>query len=190
MALARAQERLRRHHRRRRRARPRHGLLPRARARAAQHRGAGKGLDRRRQHGPQHDHHPLQLPLGRIRGNLRAQPEAVGDAFERTQLQRHVLAARRDDAGAHGARRAGIQAPRARQPPRRHRQRMADRRGGQGLLPAAQHLAEAALSRARRGAATARRHGPARCRRVGLRARRERHGRRHHPELRGDRHSP
>ena len=41
------------------------------------------------------------------------------------QLQRHVLAARRDDARAHGARHPGVQAPRARQPLQRRRQRVA-----------------------------------------------------------------
>ena len=39
------------------------------------------------------------------------------------------------------ARRAGVQAPRPRQPAQRHRQRMADAGAGQGVLPAAQHLA-------------------------------------------------
>ena len=38
------------------------------------------------------------------------------------QLQRHVFAARRHDAGAQRARRAGAQAPRPRQPAERHRQ--------------------------------------------------------------------
>src|ERR1700686_4561602 len=41
---------------------------------------------------------------------------------------------------------------------------------------------------ARRGAAAARRHRAARCGRLGLCARRRRLWRRHHPELRGDRH--
>ena len=50
MALARAEGRLRRRHRRRRRAWARHRLLPRQGARAHQHRRAGEGLDRRRQH--------------------------------------------------------------------------------------------------------------------------------------------
>ena len=38
------------------------------------------------------------------------------------------------------ARRAGVQAPRPRQPPERHRQRVADARAGEGILPAAQHF--------------------------------------------------
>ncbi len=46
----------------------------------------------------------------------------------RAELQRHVFGARRDDAGAQHPRRAGVQAPRPRQPPRRHRQRVADAR--------------------------------------------------------------
>ena len=44
------------------------------------------------------------------------------------ELQRHVLAARRDDARAHRARRAGLQAARAREPLQRRRQRVAGRR--------------------------------------------------------------
>src|SRR2546430_5307531 len=46
-------------------------------------------------------------------------------------LQCHVLAARRDDAGAYGARRAGFQAPCAREPRQRGRQRVADARTGE-----------------------------------------------------------
>ena len=57
------------------------------------------------------------------------------------QLQRHVLAARRDDAGAQRPRRAGVQAAHPRQPPERRRQRVADAGRGEGILPAAQHLA-------------------------------------------------
>ena len=90
------------------------------------------------------------------------------------QLQRHVFAARRHDAGAQCARRAGAEAPRPRQPAERHRQRMADAGAGQGILPAAQHLQGRALSGHGRGLAAARRHGPPRRRRLGLCARRRR----------------
>ncbi len=60
---------------------------------------------------------------------------------------------------------------------------------GQGVLPAPEP-GEPALSRARRGAAAARRHRTPRCGRLGLRARGRCPRRRHHPELRGDRHPP
>ena len=51
-------------------------------------------------------------------GALRARAEAVGGPVAGAQLQRHVLPARRHDAGAQRPRRAGLQAPRPRQPPR------------------------------------------------------------------------
>ena len=47
-------------------------------------RGARARLARRRQHGPQHDDHPLQLPVGRERGDLRARAQAVGRACRRS----------------------------------------------------------------------------------------------------------
>ena len=139
VAQPRAQARLRCHHRRRRRPRSGHRLLPRRRARPHQYRGARERLDRRRQHRAQHHDHPLELPVRRKRRALRPRGEAVGGPLPGTQLQRHVLAARRDDARAHRARHAGakrhIHANRC----QRRRQRMADARGGQGLLPAAEH---------------------------------------------------
>ena len=122
VVLARAAERIRRHHRRRRRAWPGDGLLSRQGARHHQCRGARKGLARRRQHRPQHHHHPLQLSLRRERRHLRPCREAVGRAQPGPQLQRHVFGARRHDAGAQCARRAGAEAPRPRQPAERHRQ--------------------------------------------------------------------
>ena len=67
---------------------------------------------------------------------------------------------------------------------------MADAGAGQGVLPAAQYRARAALSGARRRAAAARRHRAPRRGRLGLCARRRRARRRHHPELRGHRHPP
>ena len=93
------------------------------------------------------------------------------------------------DARAQPPRRAGGQAPRPRQSPQRHRQRMADAGGGEGVLPDAQHRPRHPLSGARRGAAAARRHGAPRRGRLGLCARGRRARRRHHRELRGDRRS-
>ncbi len=188
MVLARAEARVRRHHRRRRRPRPRHRLLPRQGARHHQCRGAGKGLARRRQHRPQHHHHPLQLSLRRERGHLRPRSEAVGRALPGSELQRHVFGARRHDAGAQCARHPGAEAPHPRQPAERRRQRVPDARAGEGILPAAQHLETRALSGDGRGPAAARRHRPPRRGRLGLCARRLGARRAHHPELRGQGH--
>ena len=63
---------------------------------------------------------------------VRACAETVGRVGAGIELQRDVFAARRDDAGAFGARCAGVQAPRACQPAERHRQRMADAAAGEG----------------------------------------------------------
>ena len=60
-------------------------------------------------------------------------------------------------------------------------------RRGQGGLPDRQHLPRRPLPGARRDLPAARRHRQARLRRLGLRARRRRAGRRPHPELRGHR---
>ena len=49
--------------------------------------------------GPQHHHHPLQLPDARGRALLRGQREAVRDAVAGPQLQHAVLPARPPDAG-------------------------------------------------------------------------------------------
>ena len=75
---------VRRGDRRRRRPRPGHRLLPGQEPRHHQHRRAGEGLAGRRQHGPQHHDHPLQLPVGRERGDLRARAEAVGGPARRS----------------------------------------------------------------------------------------------------------
>ncbi len=91
-----------------------------------------------------------------------------------TELQRHVLAARRDDARPQRPRRAEHEAAHQLQPPQRRRQPLALGGGGEGRLPAAQRLAGRALSGARRSAPVPRRHRPARRRRLGLRARRPR----------------
>ena len=67
LAQGRAEGRIRRRHRRRRRARACDRVLPRDRARHHQCGGAGEGLYRLRQCGPQHHHHPLELPAARQR---------------------------------------------------------------------------------------------------------------------------
>ena len=113
--------------------------------------------------------------------------EAVGRPVAGAQLQRHVLAARRADARAQRARRAEPQAPRLRQPAERHRQRVADAEQAKAFCPPLNISPHVALSRGGRRPAAARRRRAPRCGRVGLCARRRRHGRRHHPELRGDR---
>ena len=87
------------------------------------------------------------------------------------ELQRHVLPARRDDARPQRPRRPELPAPHPRQPPQRRRQRMADDRRGQGILPAAQHLARRPLPGPGRRPSAARRHRPPRRRRLGLRPR-------------------
>ena len=84
-----------------------HGLggrvLPGRRTRHHADRGTRKRLDWRRQHRSQHDHHPLQLPFRRERTAVRPCRENVGAPVAGTELQRHVLASWRDDAGAHRA---------------------------------------------------------------------------------------
>ena len=164
------ESRLRRAHHRRRRSRPGRRLLSGERARHQQCRRARKRLDRRRQYRAQHHDHPLQLSVRRERRTLRSRGAAVGGSVAGPQLQRHVLPARGSDAGAHRARCPGVQAPRARQPRRRGRQRVADRAGGQGLLPAAEHWRHP-LPGAGSCAAAPRRHRAPRCRRLGVRAR-------------------
>ena len=138
---------VRRADRRRRRARPGHRLLPGQGTRPAQHRRAGARLDRRRQHRPQHDDDPLQLPVRRKRRAVRPRGAAVGDAVAGAELQRDVQPARRDDAGAQPARRAGVQAARARQPRCRGGQRMADAAAGKGVLPAAERSGPSCATR-------------------------------------------
>ena len=65
------------------------------RARDHRRRRARARLARRRQHGPQHDDHPLELPLGRERGDLRALAQAVGGAGGGARLRPAVQPARR-----------------------------------------------------------------------------------------------
>ena len=92
LAQPRAEAHLRRGHRRRRRPRPGHRLLPGQEPRHHQRRGAGEGLAGGRQHGPQHHDHPVQLPVGRERGHLRARAEAVGGAGRRSSTTRSCSA--------------------------------------------------------------------------------------------------
>jgi sarcosine oxidase subunit beta len=66
-----------------------------------------EGLARRRQHRPQHHHHPLQLPLRRERRHLRPRREAVGGLSQDLNYNVMYSPARRHDAGAQRARRAG-----------------------------------------------------------------------------------
>src|ERR1700730_2949326 len=113
----------------------------------------------------------------------------MGAPVAGSELQRHVLAARRHDAGAYSARRAGFQAPRAREPRQRSRQRVAYARGGQGLLSAAEHWRHP-LSGTRRRAAAPGRHRAPRRDGLGIRARGGCARGRHHRELRSDRHPP
>ena len=61
---------VRRGDRRRRRTRSGHRLLPGQEPRHHQHRRAGTGLAGRRQHGAEHRDHPVQLPVGRVLGDL------------------------------------------------------------------------------------------------------------------------
>ena len=87
-------------HRRRRRPRARDRLLSGQGARHHRRRGAREGLDRRRQHRAQHHDHPLQLPVGRERRDLRPRSQALGRAEPGAELQRDVQPARRAAPGA------------------------------------------------------------------------------------------
>ncbi len=145
-------------------------------------------MDRRRQHRAQHHHHPLELPLQRKRRALRSLSQALGEPLAGIELQRHVLAARRDDARAHGARHPGRQTPRACQSLQRRRQRMARARTSQAILSAAEHRTKHSLSRVGRRPAAARRHRAPRRGCLGVRARSRCVGCGHHRKLRGDRH--
>ena len=181
---------VRRDHHRRGRARPRCGVLPCGRARHHPHGRAREELDRRRQHRPQHHHRPVQLPVRRKRAALQPRARPVAGHVAGPQLQRDVLAARRHDARARRARRAGAQAPRACESLQRRDQRMAEPGRGESVLPAAQHRAEHPLPGARCRAAASRRHCPSRCRGLGLCSRGRCARRRYHRELRGHGNSP
>ena len=152
---------------------------------ASQRRGAREGLARRRQHRAQHHDHPLELPAGRRRCAIYEKARSLYETLiAGAELQRHVQPARRADAGADRARAARLEAHRACEPPRRHRERVRRPRAHQGDR-ADHEPRRPALPGARRAVAAARRHRPPRRRRLGLCPRRQRPGRRHHPELRG-----
>ena len=89
-----------------------------------QHRRAGEGLARRRQHRAQHDHRPLELPPGCQRAVLRAVAEALGRAVAGTQFQCDVQRARRAEPGAFAGRHGRGDAPRQRDAAERHRRRV------------------------------------------------------------------
>ena len=108
---------------RRRRARARDRVLPRQGARHHQRRRARKRLARRRQHRPQHDDRPLELPPRPERALLRVLAEAVGGPVARAQLQRDVQRARRAEPRAFAGRHGRRDAPRQRDAPERHRRR-------------------------------------------------------------------
>ena len=103
VAQPRAEGLLRRRDRRRRWPRPGHRLLPGQEPRHHQHRRARTRLARRRQHGPEHRDHPVQLPLGRVLGDLRALAEALGGPAGRARVRLLVQPARRDEPRAHAA---------------------------------------------------------------------------------------
>ena len=110
---------VRRGDRRRGRARARDRVLPRLGARDQQRRGAREGVDRRRQHGPQHHHRPVELSLGRGRRALREVPPALRGAEPGAQLQRHVQPARGVQPRPLGPRDAGHRSPGQREPAER-----------------------------------------------------------------------
>ena len=83
------------------------------------------GLAGRRQHGPQHHHHPVQLPVGRERRDLRARAQAVGGPGGGARLPDPVHPARRAQPRPQPAGRAGQRAPGGGQPAQRRRRRVA-----------------------------------------------------------------
>ena len=147
VAQPRAEAVLRRRHRRRRRPRPGHRLLPGQEPRHHQRRGAREGLAGRRQHGPQHHHHPVQLPVGRERRDLRALAEAVGGLEEDLDYpilfsQRGVLNLAHSLQDVRDSRAAG-----ERQPAQRRRRRMGRPGRREGALPDRQHLRRTSATR-------------------------------------------
>ena len=92
-----------------------------------------EGLARRRQHGPQHHDHPLELPLGRVGRDLRALAEAVGGARGGTRVRHPVHPARRPEPGARPGRRPQRRCAACTPTPERGRRRVARRRPGEGV---------------------------------------------------------
>ena len=95
--------------------------------------------------------------------------------------------ARRADARAQRARRAELQAPRLREPAQRHRQRVADAASEAKAFCPPLNISPDCATRSSAPPCSAAAARPPRRGRLGLCPRRRRHGRRHHPELRGDR---
>ena len=158
------------------------------RARHHRRRRARARLARRREHRPQHDDHPLELPLGRERRRSTSTRSSSGRGSRRSSTTTCSSASAacstsrtrcRTSATARGASSAnrlnGIDA-----------EWLEPDEVARGL-PDPERLARRPLPGARRDLPAARRDRPARERRLGLRARRRRARRRPHPGLRGDR---
>ena len=151
-----------------------------------EHRRPGKGLARRRQCRPQHDHRALELRPPRQPRILRAFAAPLGKPEPRAELQRHVQPALPHfpvaQSGRDRCRRAQLQ----HHAPHRH----AGRRNLGSADPeargaASELLRNGPLSDHGRGGSEARRNGPARRRRLGLRAGGGRTRRRHPAAMRG-----
>ena len=110
---------------RRRRAWPGDRPLPREEPRHHERRCAREGLARRRQHGPQHDPDPVELPMGREFADLRTRAEAVGGPRGRPRLPDPVQPARRAEPRAQSAGRPRQRAPGGGQRAQRRRRRVA-----------------------------------------------------------------
>ena len=137
--------------------------------------------------GPQHHHHPLQLPAARQRAVLRMVDEAVGGAGAGPQLQRDGEPARRAEPLSFATRSATPSRAAATRCGCTASMPSCSTASGVRAHGAVPRFRQCALPDPRRPAAAARRHGAARRRGVGLCARRRHARRRHHRELRGDR---
>ena len=145
-----------------------------------------EGLARGRQHGPQHHGDPLELPVGRELGDLRALAEALGGARGGPGVRPPVQPARGAEPRPLARRRPLLDAAPAREPPERDRRRVAGARGREGVLPDREHVARRPLPGAGCDAPASRGHRPPRQGRVGVRDAGERARRRHRRALRGD----
>ena len=134
-------------------------LLPGEAVRPGQHRGAGEGLDRRRQHRTKHHHRPLELPARRQRALLRVLAQAVGGAGAGLQLQCHVLAAEHSQSLPRRRAARRLHPPRQRDDPQRRGCGVPRPRGRPGDVSFPQ-FRQCPLSDHRRPAAAARRHRP------------------------------
>ena len=181
--------RLRLHRHRWWRPRTGHGLLPGEEPRCPQRRRARERLHRRRQRRPQHDHRPVELPDAGQHPLLRAFAQAVGRPRAGPQLQRDDQPARRAEPVPQRFAARRLRSPRQLDAPARRRRRNAESRAG-AQAAAAGRLRQRALPDHGRPDAATRRHGASRRRRLGFRACRRQPRRRHHPELRSDRHPP